>query len=303
MADMTSPNIFTMPSNQTDGYGLGAITPLILGAALFGGRNGLFGNGNAGVDAAAAAAATRGATVDEVQGIVNGINTIQDIGSVRREIGGLSKEVWQAEGDLQAAVTSSAGATQNQILQSQIASMQGQANIINSIDSHTNDLGNQLNAQTNALNAQFAVTNAQIAAGTAAAALAAKDAVIDGLRNTQIITANTDANTTKVLAAIGDLKDSLPNARELDLQRQVGVLQGEVFKAQTLDGVRAGNVEVITNVNQNNLQQQQQQQFQYQNGLLTQILAHSINQTATAGNMNILGTQAGITQTPVNVNR
>jgi hypothetical protein len=67
--------------------------------------------------------------------------------------------------------------------------------------------------------------------------------------------------------------------------------------------VRSGNVEVTTNVNQNNLQQQQQQQFQYQNGVLAQILAHSITQSATAANMNILGTQTGITQTPVNVAR
>lgn len=302
MADMTVPNIFTVPqTGNGNDMGMGAITPLILGAALFGGRGGLFGNNNDG--AAAAAVATRGATVDEVQGIVNGINTIQDIGSVRREIGGLSKEVWQAEGDLQAAVSASGTAIQNQVSQTQIAQMQGQANIINAIDSHANDLSTQIAAYANTTNTQFAATNAAIAAAAAAAALAAKDGVIDGLRNTQVITSTIVADGNVTRAAIADLKDSLPNSRELDLQRQVGVLQGEVFKAQTLDGVRSGNVEVITNVNQNNLQQQQQQQFQYQNGVLAQILAHSINQTATAGNMNILGTQAGITQTPVNVAR
>lgn len=303
MADMTSPNIFTMPSNGgNNGFDMGAITPLILGAALFGGgRGGLFGGNNG--DAAAAAAVAHGATVNEVQGIVNGINTIQDIGAVRREIADVNQEVWKAEGDIQNAVTASTGTIGNQILQSQISSMQGQANIINAIDSHSNDISTQIQAQTSSLNSQFATTNAAIAAGTAASALASKDAVIDGLRNTQIITATVVADGNVTRAAIADLKDSLPNARELDLQRQVGVLQGEVFKSQTLDGVRSGNVDVVTTVNQNNNQQQQQQQFQYQNGVLAQILAHSITQSATAANMNILGTQTGITQTPVNVAR
>ncbi len=315
MADMTTgmPNIFTMPSTGSgNDMGMGAITPLILGAALFGGRGGLFGGNNG--DAAAAAAVAHGATVNEVQGIVNGINTIQDIGSVRREIGDVKQEIWKAEGDVQNAVTASTGAIGNQILQAQIASMQGQANLVNAIDSHANDISTQV-AATAALTstqfaataaasaAQFAVTNAAIAGAASAAAVASKDAVIDGLRNTQIITATVVADGNVTRAAIADLKDSLPNARELDLQRQVGVLQGEVFKSQTLDGVRSGNVEVTTNVNQNNLQQQQQQQFQYQNGVLAQILAHSITQTATASNMNILGTQAGIAQTPVNVAR
>lgn len=315
MADMTVPNIFTMPStgngNGND-MGMGAITPLILGAALFGGRGGLFGGNNG--DAAAAAAVVHGATVNEVQGIVNGINTIQDIGAVRREIADVNKEVWKAEGDIQNAVTASTGTIGNQILQSQISSMQGQSNIINAIDSHANDISTQIAANsaltstqfaasTAAAAAQFATTNAAIAGAASAAAVASKDAVIDGLRNTQIITATVVADGNVTRAAIADLKDSLPNARELDLQRQVGVLQGEVFKSQTLDGVRSGNIEVTTNVNQNNLQQQQQQQFQYQNGVLAQILAHSITQTATASNMNILGTQAGIAQTPVNVAR
>jgi hypothetical protein len=315
MADLTTgmPNIFTMPSNgNNNDMGMGAITPLILGAALFGGKGGLFGNNNG--DAAAAAAVAHGATVNEVQGIVNGINTIQDIGAVRREIADVNKEVWKAEGDLQTAITASTGSLANDVLQSQIASMQGQANIINAIDSHANDISSQVAANA-ALNstqfaataaasaAQFAVTNAAVASAASAAAVASKDAVIDGLRNTQIITATVVADGNVTRAAIADLKDSLPNARELDLQRQVGVLQGEVFKSQTLDGVRSGNIEVTTNVNQNNLQQQQQQQFQYQNGVLAQILAHSITQTATASNMNILGTQAGIAQTPVNVAR
>jgi phage terminase small subunit len=284
---MTTPNIFTMP--QTGGnndMGMGAITPLILGAALFGGRGGLFGNNNDGA-AVAAAAVERGATVAEVQGIVNGITAMQDIGSARREIGKVEKEIWQAEGDLQAAVTASGSAVQNQVLQSQIASMQGQSNIINSIDSHT--------AQ---LEAGQAATNAALAAGFAATALASKDAVIDGLRNTQIITANSDGNTKDVLAAIANLKDTLPNSRELELQRQVGVLQGELFNSTTQGAIKASTVEVNQTVNQNNLQNQQQQQMQGIIGVLNGLVGEL--QRNTQQTIAIGSTLTGNAQTATN---
>jgi len=297
MADMTTPNIFTMP--QTGGnsdMGMGAITPLILGAALFGGKGGLFGN-NSGVDAAAAAA-VHGATTTEVQGIINGINTIQDIGSVRREIGEVQREIWKAEGDVQNAVTASAGNLNNTILQSQIASMQGQAAIMASVDMHASDLSGEISTSLAATNAAFAVTNAAIAAGTAAAALAAKDGEIAGLRNTQIITATISADGSLTRAAIADLKDQLPNARELQLQREVGVLEVQLSRQLAAENVRSGNVDVITNVNQTATQTNQQVQIQ---AILGAIQGLSHNQSAMATNLNIGGYQRGVNQTPTNV--
>jgi phage terminase small subunit len=212
---------------------------------------------------------------------------MQDIGSARREIGKVEKEIWQAEGDLQAAVTASGSAVQNQVLQSQIASMQGQSNIINSIDSHT--------AQ---LEIGQAATNAALAAGFAATALAAKDAVIDGLRNTQIITANADNNTKDVLAAIANLKDTLPNSRELELQRQVGVLQGELFNSTTQGAIKASTVEVNQTVNQNNLQNQQQQQMQGIIGVLNGLVGEL--QRNTQQTIAIGSTLTGNAQTATN---
>ncbi len=288
----TTPNIFTTGNDM----GMGAITPLILGAALFGGRGGLFGNNNDG--AAAAAVATRGATTEEVQGIVNGINTIQDIGSARREIGKVEKEIWQAEGNLQAAVTAGNAAIQNQVLQSQISSMQGQANLINSIDSHTAQIEAAISNANNNTNQQFAASNAAVAAGFSATALAAKDAVIDGLRNTQIITANADNNTKDVLAAIANLKDTLPNSRELELQRQVGVLQGELFNSTTQGAIRASTVEVNQTVNQNNLQNQQQQQMQGILGVLNGLVGEL--QRNTQQTIAIGSTLTGNAQTATN---
>ena len=295
MADMTTPNIFTMPQAGGNDMGMGAITPLILGAALFGGKGGLFGNNG---DAAAAAAVERGVTTSEVQGIVNGINTIQDIGSVRREIGEVQREIWKAEGDVQNAITASNGQVTNQILQAQIASMQGQASIISAVDSHSNDISGELSAFANVSNTQFAVTNAAIANAAAAASLAAKDGEIAGLRNTQIITASIAADGSLTRAAIADLKDQLPNARELQLQREVGVLEVQLSRQLGAESVRSGNIDVITNVNQTAVQTQQQQQIQ---GILSAVQSLSHNQNAMATNLNIGGSQRGVNQTPTNV--
>lgn len=296
MADMTTPNIFTMPQAGGNDMGMGAITPLILGAALFGGRGGLFGNN--GGDGAAAAAAVHGATVNEVQGIVNGINTIQDIGAVRREIGEVQREIWKAEGDVQNAITASNGQVTNQILQAQIASMQGQASVISAVDSHANDISGDISAFANVSNTQFAVTNAAIANAAAAASLAAKDGEIAGLRNTQIITASINADGSLTRAAIADLKDQLPNARELQLQREVGVLEVQLSRQLAAENVRSGNVDVITNVNQTSVQQQQQTQIQ---GILAAVQSLGHNQNAMATNLNIGGSQRGVNQTPTNV--
>lgn len=296
MADMTTPNIFTMPQAGGNDMGMGAITPLILGAALFGGKGGLFGNN--GGDGAAAAAAVHGATVNEVQGIVNGINTIQDIGAVRREIGEVQREIWKAEGDVQNAITASNGQVTNQILQAQVASMQGQASIISAVDSHANDISGDISAFANVSNTQFAVTNAAIANAAAAASLAAKDGEIAGLRNTQIITASISADGNLTRAAIADLKDQLPNARELQLQREVGVLEVQLSRQLAAENVRSGNVDVITNVNQTSVQQQQQTQIQ---GILAAVQSLSHNQNAMATNLNIGGSQRGVNQTPTNV--
>lgn len=297
MADMTTPNIFTMPQTNGNDMGMGAITPLILGAALFGGRGGLFGNNN-GEAAVAAAAVERGATVSEVQGIINGTNTSQDIGSVRREIGEVQREIWKAEGDLQTAITASNGTVTNQILQAQIASMQGQAAIMASVDMHAADIEGSIANSLAATNAAFAVTNASIAAGTAAAALAAKDGEISALRNTQLITASISADGSLTRAAIADLKDSLPNARELQLQREVGVLEVQLSRQLASEAVRSGNVDVITNVNQTAVQTQQQQQIQ---GILSAVQALGHNQNAMATNLNIGGSQRGVNQAPTNV--
>jgi hypothetical protein len=297
MADMTTPNIFTMPQTNGNDMGMGAITPLILGAALFGGRGGLFGNNN-GEAAVAAAAVERGATVSEVQGIINGTNTSQDLGSVRREIGEVQREIWKAEGDLQTAITASNGTVTNQILQAQIASMQGQAAIMASVDMHAADIEGSIANSLAATNAAFAVTNASIAAGAAATALAAKDAEISGLRNTQLITASIAADGSLTRAAIADLKDSLPNARELQLQREVGVLEVQLSRQLASEAVRSGNVDVITNVNQTAVQTQQQQQIQ---GILSAVQALGHNQSAMATNLNIGGSQRGVNQTPTNV--
>jgi hypothetical protein len=290
MADATTmPNIFTMPQGN-DSFNMGAITPLILGAALFGGR-GLFGNnGNAeGVTVAAVNDAAQ-AAAQQVLAAQNQAQTMQDVNRI-------PISVKESQADIQHDVSAGFASTNNNILQGQIASMQGQANIINSIDSHTNDITNSLERQTQGIAAQFANTNAAIAATGAAAALAAKDAQISGLQNTAAILQAINADGDKTREVINANYISDLQGRLTDAKNQVTELSMEGRSAQR---ARDLEVNVTQNVNQNQMQMQQQQQSIYTNSLLVQLLAA---QNATAGNMNILGTQGAINQTPVNVGR
>lgn len=283
MAEMTLPNY--IPTEKT---GMEGLLPLIVGAALFGGRGGLFGNNNDAAAGAVTAATVNQAVQDGVQNVIGTQNQAQII----QDIHGTASVT-------QRAIADSTLSIQNTQLQGQIAAMQGQANIINSIDSHTNDISNELSRQSASIANDFAHVNAAIATVGAASALAAKDAEISALRNTQVITANTDANTATVLAAITNLKDSLPNARELALQSDLIVARDALNKTEQLAALDRGNVTVTNNINQNATQVAMQNQLNGLHALLTSMYT----QQATAGNMNILGTQNGVVQTPVNVNR
>lgn len=290
IGDGVSPNIFTGGGST----GMEGLTPLILGAALFGGRGGLFGNNNDAAAGAVTAATVNQAAHDAASMVIATQNQAQAIQDINR----VAVDVKDTQAALQHDIAAGAASINNNVLQGQIAAMQGQANIINSVDSHANDISNELGRMAGTLTGQFAAVNAAIAATGAASALASKDAVIEGLRNTQIITANTDANTSKVLQSISDLKESLPSARELNLQREVGVLQATLMEEKLGNVTKSGNVEVTNNINQNTTMNNLQTQI----GQLVNVVGQLANhQTAMASNLNILGVQRGINQTPVNV--
>lgn len=292
MADTTGmPNIFTMPQGSSD-FNMGAITPLILGAALFGGR-GLFGN-----NAVAGAEGVTVATVNQAaQNAAQQVLMAQNQAQAIQDINRVAVDVKDTQAALQHDVAAGAAAINNNVLQGQIASMQGQANIINSIDSHTNDITNSMERQTQGIAGQFAATNAAIQASAAAGALAAKDAQIAGLQNTAAILQAINADGDKTREVINANYISDLQGRLSDAKNQVTELSMEGRASQR---ARELEVNVTQNVNQNQMQMQQQQQAIYTNSLLVQLLAA---QNAQANNMNILGTQTGITQTPVNVGR
>jgi len=95
---------------------------------------------------------------------------------------------------------------------------------------------------------------------------------------------NNDGDKTR--AAIANLAERLPSARELDLERQLGVAQAANRDATVLGAVRQGNVDVVNNINVNQQQQQQQQIITGLTGQLQQLLAE---QRITQGILNIGG--------------
>jgi hypothetical protein len=124
-------------------------------------------------------------------------------------------------------------------------------------------------------------------------------------QNTITLMQQLNASTTalmndgdKTRAAIAALADRIPSARELDLERQLGVAQANNRQNELFGAIRSGNVEVTTTVNQMQTQQQQQQQI---NGLIGLVHQLSADQRVTQGVLNIgSGTVSGNSQTAAN---
>lgn len=149
-------------------------------------------------------------------------------------------------------------------LQNQISTLQGQSDIKNAITagvgSITADLSNQINHVNTAVLSTANVTQTAI---------------------------RDDGDKTR--AAIAALAASIPNAREIELQRQLGVAEARLLQQDTHGLVRSGNVEVTNNISQSQAQAQQQQQIWNINNLLQDLLAQ---QKITQGIVN-LGTMTG----------
>lgn len=107
---------------------------------------------------------------------------------------------------------------------------------------------------------------------------------------------NVDGEKTR--AAIAALAERLPTARELDLERQLGVAQAANREVTVLGAIRQGNVEVTNTISVNQQQQQQQQIINGLTGQLQQLLAE---QRITQGILNIgSGSVSGNSQTAAN---
>lgn len=269
--------------------GSGLIGGLILGSLLHNG-NMFGGNGTNGVSNAHIAA-----TPTDVQNTVGFINTIQDINSARRDI-------FDAKGGLQQAIATASQAEIVLDLQGQVSNLQSMNSGFATVAAGQAVLAGRVSDSTAAIVANQ--TANYIALNNS---LTTQDlAVANGFANTNLAISNTAYQTLlaigndgdKTRAAIAALAASIPNSRELDLQRQLGVAQDAARDAVLQGVVKSGNVDVTTIVSQNQSQQQQQQQINTIANGLTYLASEIQKNTQSVVN---LGTMTGNSQAATNV--
>ena len=286
---LQDPNVKSMIKTYTDnlegGYmakdtGLGG-----LGAGLVGGLLSRMFMGNG----LGAEAVNHGATTNEVQSMINS-NQANNNSML------LLKDIQDSTAEVIAGQTAASNAAMLATMNAEIANLQGQGAIKDAIGAATVNLTAQhalVNATVSngntAIMADLGNVKADIAHSAAASALATAEAKYQTLA---AITASENAIRTD----IRDLKDSIPNARELDLQRQLGVALSDHRHTETRRLMDSGNVSVATNVNQAQAQQQQQVQVLREIDQLRGELQRNTQSTIAIGS-----TLMGNAQTATNV--
>ena len=269
-------------ADSTSGIGMagGTLGAVLIGALL----PRLLGDNNGLGTAATAAALTPQLTAADVQNIVSNNTNSQTLGNIEGE-------VWKAEGQLQAALAAQSNTAQITTLNAEIANLQGQGAILASINATGKDVINEVHETGDVVSG---------AIGTLAAAVAASFGNVNtNIASSTYATSLAISNDgEKTRASIAALAASIPNARELDLQRQLTVALDDHRHSNTRANIDSGNVSVITNVAQTQAQAQQQQQFATLTGVVSQLVAaqHATNTAVTIGNGN------RPTQTASNVN-
>lgn len=242
-------------ADTTGGLGIGGG---VLGAVLVGALlPRLLGDPNSA--AAVAAADHHNLTAADVQNIVTNTQNSQTLGQI-------DGEIWKAEGQLQAALQAQSNAGQIATLNAEIANLQGQGAITTAIAESKFSTANEVHENGAAVIASGRADTASLAAtmNSLAASLAAGHAEINaGVAQAKYDnTMATIVDGDKTRAAIAALGASIPNARELDLQRQLTVALDDHRHTATRGFIDSGNTTVTTNVNQATAVAQQQQQIQ-----------------------------------------
>lgn len=212
---------------------------------------------------------TKPLAASDVQNIVADQSNTKTLGDLKGDLGAVSKEIWTAEGQVQNAIMAATLSNKSDILASQIAQLQSAKDI-------TKDVSN------------LGVLNSSQHAAITTTVLENRYELEKAITN--------DGDKTRT--AISQLAMSIPNARELDLQRQLTVALDNERHRDILARVESGNVSVTTNVNQNQFQMQQQQQLQT---VLAEVNALR-SQQAMATAINVGGYQRA-TQTPTNISQ
>jgi len=266
----------TMAETGSLGIGGGVLGAVLVGALLprlLGDQNGV-----------AAAVAAKALDAADVQNIVANSQNSQTLGNIEGEI-------WKAEGQLQGQLLAQSNTAQIATLNAEIAALQGQGLILASIATNAKDVVNEVHETGDVVNTSVQTLSASTAAGF-------------GVVNTNIAqnayaTAQVVVNDgEKTRSAIALLAATIPNARELDLQRQLTVALDDHRHSNTRAAIDSGNTIVTTNVNQNAVAQANATVQQQIVGLLGQV-ASAIQQN-TQSTVN-LGTMIGSGQTATNV--
>ena len=265
----------TMAETGSLGIGGGVLGAVLVGALLprlLGDQNGV------------AAVAAKALDAADVQNIVANSQNSQTLGNIEGEI-------WKAEGQLQGQLLAQSNTAQIATLNAEIAALQGQGLILASIANNGKDVINEVHETGDVVNTSVQTLSAATAAGF-------------GVVNTNIAqnayaTAQVVVNDgEKTRSAIALLAATIPNARELDLQRQLTVALDDHRHSNTRAAIDSGNTIVTTNVNQNAVAQANATVQQQIVGLLGQV-ASAIQQN-TQSTVN-LGTMIGSGQTATNV--
>ena len=266
----------TMAETGSLGIGGGVLGAVLVGALLprlLGDQNGV---------AAAVAAKTLDAA--DVQNIVANSQNSQTLGNIEGEI-------WKAEGQLQGQLLAQSNTAQIATLNAEIAALQGQGLILASIANNAKDVVNEVHETGDVVNTSVQTLSAATAAGFG---VVNTNIAQNAYATAQVVVGDGE----KTRSAIALLASTIPNARELDLQRQLTVALDDHRHSNTRAAIDSGNTIVTTNVNQNAVAQANATVQQQIVGLLGQV-ASAIQQN-TQSTVN-LGTMIGSGQTATNV--
>ena len=266
----------TMAETGSLGIGGGVLGAVLVGALLprlLGDQNGV---------AAAVAAKTLDAA--DVQNIVANSQNSQTLGNIEGEI-------WKAEGQLQGQLLAQSNTAQIATLNAEIAALQGQGLILASIANNAKDVVNEVHETGDVVNTSVQTLSAATAAGFG---VVNTNIAQNAYATAQVVVSDGE----KTRSAIALLASTIPNARELDLQRQLTVALDDHRHSNTRAAIDSGNTIVTTNVNQNAVAQANATVQQQIVGLLGQV-ASAIQQN-TQSTVN-LGTMIGSGQTATNV--
>ena len=266
----------TMAETGSLGIGGGVLGAVLVGALLprlLGDQNGV-----------AAAVAAKALDAADVQNIVANSQNSQTLGNIEGEI-------WKAEGQLQGQLLAQSNTAQIATLNAEIAALQGQGLILASIATNAKDVVNEVHETGDVVNTSVQTLSASTAAGFG---VVNTNIAQNAYATAQVVVGDGE----KTRSAIALLAATIPNARELDLQRQLTVALDDHRHSNTRAAIDSGNTIVTTNVNQNAVAQANATVQQQIVGLLGQV-ASAIQQN-TQSTVN-LGTMIGSGQTATNV--